>query len=184
MIHTDSDDGTLCKKPQGYRPGRELSHLLTLQGFIHSGHEIAGGKIMVCVKSIGGKRTSKYTYSEKKLLTEGKLLVTTIKGHSIEKIDINVFDHTSEATLTLWGCVTPSASAWQASQTILLLTNAGLREGRRNTILIEGKTHVDVDPCMTDASWLRDYVQRLNKREHVNLPFPENGTRVFGIRKI
>ena len=107
--------------------------------------------------------------------------VTTKKSHSIEKIDVNVFDHTSEATLTLWGCVTPSASVWQASQTVLFLTNAGLRQGRRNTILIEGKTHVDVDPCMADASWLRDYVQRLSKQEHVNLPFPENGTRVSGM---
>lgn len=56
MIHTDSDDGTLCKKPQGYRPGRELPRLFTLKGFIQSGHEVADGKIIVCVKSIGGKR--------------------------------------------------------------------------------------------------------------------------------
>lgn len=112
------------------------------------------------------------------------LLVTTKKGYSVEKIDINVFDHTSEATLTLWGSVTTSASTWQASQTILLLTNAGFREGQRNTISIEGKTHVDVDPCMTDASWLQDHAQRLIKREHVNLPFPRSGMRAFAIERI
>ena len=114
-----------------------------------------------------------------KLLIEEIVPVATKKGRLIEKMDVTVFDHTTEATLTLWGCVTPSASAWQASQTILLLTNAGLREGRRNTILIAGKTHVDVDPSAADATWLRDYVQRLTKPEHANLPFPENGTKVF-----
>ena len=118
-----------------------------------------------------------------KRLIEERSLVTTTKGHVIEKIDIKVFDHTFDATLTLWGSVTPSASAWQASQTILLLTNAGLRDGQHSTILIEGKTHVDVDPCVPDASWLRDYVHRLIKREHVNLPFPRNGMRMFAMER-
>lgn len=86
--------------------------------------------------------------------------------------------------LTLWGSVTTSASTWQASQTVLLFTNAGFKEGQRSTILIEGKTHVDVDPCMTDASWLQDYAQRLIKREHVNLPFPRSGMRAFALERI
>lgn len=114
-----------------------------------------------------------------KLLIEEIILVVTKKGSSVEKVDINVFDHTSEATLTLWGSIASSASAWKASQTILLLTNAGFRDDRRGTILIESNTHVDVDPCMADASWLQDYAQRLIKREHVNLPFPTNGMRRF-----
>lgn len=59
MIHTDSDDGTLCKKPQGYKCGGELSRLITLKSFICGGHEVADGRIMVCVKSIGGRRKSK-----------------------------------------------------------------------------------------------------------------------------
>ena len=63
-IHTDSDDGTLCKKPQSYQPGRQLLHLFTLKNFIQGGHEVAGGKIMVCVKSIGGKRMRKCAFSE------------------------------------------------------------------------------------------------------------------------
>lgn len=112
-------------------------------------------------------------------LIEEILLVTSKKGYSMEKIDVNVFDHTSEATLTLWGSVAPSASTWQASQTILLLTNAGFREGQRNIILIDSKTHVDVDPCIAEASWLQDYAQRLIKREHVNIPFPDNGMMAY-----
>lgn len=120
-----------------------------------------------------------YMCRRKRLIEEVLPLVSTTKGRLIEKIDINVFDHTAEATLILWGCVIPSASAWQASHTILLLTNAGFREGQRSNILVEGKTLVEVDPCIADASWLRDYVQRLGKREHVNLPFPRNGMRPF-----
>ena len=41
---------------------------------------------------------------------------------------------------------------------------------------LTNSTHVDVDPCMIDAYWLRGYAQRLTKREHVNQPFPEGGT--------
>ena len=63
MIHADNDDETLFKKPLGYQPMKELSHLFTLKGFIHGGHEVADGKIMVCVKSIGGKRKCKCAYS-------------------------------------------------------------------------------------------------------------------------
>ncbi len=178
MIQTNSDDGILCKKPRGYKPGKELSHLMTLKNFIGGGHEVADGKIMVCVKSIGGKRKGESERLRTERIIE-EVLVTTKKGYSVDKVDVNIFDHTSEATLTLWGSVTSSASTWRASQTILLFTNAGFREGPRGTILIESKTHVDIDPCMIDAHWLQDYAQRLTKREHVNLPFPRNGMRVF-----
>ena len=177
MIQRNSDDGTLCKTPQGHKLGKELSHLISLKHFIGGGHEVANGKIMICVKSIGGKRKSKLRMWRTKRPIELIILVATKKGSSVEKVDINVFDHTSEATLTLWGSATSSASAWKASQTVLLLTNAGFRDGQRGTILIESNTHVDVDPCMADASWLRDYAHRLIKREHVNLSFPANGMR-------
>lgn len=61
MIHTNSDDGTLCTNPRGYLPGREPLHLYTLKEFVHGGHEVADGKLLVCVKSIGGKRNRKCT---------------------------------------------------------------------------------------------------------------------------
>ena len=102
--------------------------------------------------------------------------VTTKYGKPAEKIETTVFDDTSEAAFTLWGRATSSASTWQASQTILLLTNPGIRDQSRVTIALDTRTHVDVNPCMSDADWLRDFAQRLIKRDHVNLPFPENGT--------
>lgn len=105
--------------------------------------------------------------------------VTTKKGFPAEKLDIILVDDTAEVTLTLWGCNTPSAATWQPSQTTLLLTNPEFKQeassGRRPTITLTSSTHVDVDPCITDADWLRAYVQGLTKREHVNQPFPDNG---------
>ena len=86
-----------------------------------------------------------------------------------------VFDDTQEATLTLWGCLAASANSWKPSYTILLLSNPGSRSGYRPTMQISESTHVEVDPCMADAYWLRGYAQRLTKRDHVNQPFPENG---------
>ena len=37
---------------------------------------------------------------------------------------------------------------------------------------------MDVDPCMDDAYCLRGHAQRLTKREHVNEPFPDGGSRL------
>jgi len=98
-------------------------------------------------------------------------------------VDINIFDDTFEATLTLWGHVAASASSWKASDTILLLSNPGFKGDRRPTLSIGTETHVDVDPHMSDAYWLRSFAQRLIKREHVNQPFPEDSTFPLGLQK-
>lgn len=95
----------------------------------------------------------------------------------MEKIDVKIFDDTTEATLTLWGCLTNSASSWKTSHTVLLLTNPGSGENSRATVLLTDTSYVDVDPCMTDAVWLREFAQRLTKREHVNQPYSENGRK-------
>ena len=89
---------------------------------------------------------------------------------------MNVFDDTSEATLTLWGSMTTSASFWKASDTVLLLSNPGFKDDRKPTLSIGTETHIDVDPHMSDAVWLRGFAQKMTKREHVNQPFPEDGT--------
>ncbi len=117
--------------------------------------------------------------NEKSVVSSYRDTVTTKKGFPAEKLDVILVDDTAEATLTLWGCNTPSAAFWQPSQTTLLLTNPEFRQeassGRRPTITLTSSTHVDVDPCIPDADWLRAYVQRMTKREHVNQAFPENG---------
>lgn len=93
----------------------------------------------------------------------------------MEKLDVNVFDDTCQATLTLWNRLCPSASAWKPSHTLLLITNAAFRSDGKPTINITATTQIEVDPEMRDGEWLRRFAQRLTKREHVNLPFPEDG---------
>lgn len=101
--------------------------------------------------------------------------VTTKKGNQTEKVDVNIFDDTADALLTLWSRTAASASYWKASYTVLLISNASFRADRRPTLSLAPCTYVDVDPCMDDAYWLRGYAQRLVKREHVNQPFPDDG---------
>lgn len=56
MVQEQSDEGVLCKTPFGYRDGKDLDGLVTLRSFIDGGHEVAGVKILVCVKSIGMRK--------------------------------------------------------------------------------------------------------------------------------
>ena len=105
--------------------------------------------------------------------------VTDKNGNPIEKVDINVFDDTFQATLTLWNHVTDSAASWRPSQTILLITSAAFRDGGRPGISMTSTTQVEVDPYTPDVEWLRAFAQRMTKKEHVNPPFPEDGMRAF-----
>ena len=101
-------------------------------------------------------------------------IVTTKKGNPAEKVDVHVFDDTADATLTLWGCVAGSASTWTPSSTVLLLSNPALKEYTRPILSLTAESHVEIDPAIADAEWLRKYAQSLTKREHVNPAFPEN----------
>ena len=56
LVQENSDDGTLCKTPLGYKEGKELKGLMTLKSFIEGGYDVSNGKILVCVKSIGGRK--------------------------------------------------------------------------------------------------------------------------------
>ena len=171
MVQTQSDEGVMCKTPLGYRDGRQLDGLMTLKSFIEGGHELPDGKILVCVKSIGArKKCEPLTKHEYRWLSN--FSVVTKKDKEAEKVDVKVFDDTTDAKLTLWGPLCSSPAHWKPSYTILLITRPGLYG---DVLSLTTYTHVDVDPCMTDAYWLRGHAQRLTKREHVNQPFPEGG---------
>ena len=183
MVQEQSDKGVMCKTPLGYRDGKQMDSLMTLKSFIEGGHELADGKILVCVKSIGGRKKCEEDSlpslgREEKMNKVGWLtpsLVVTKKGKEAEKVDVNVFDDTADAKLTLWGALCSSPAYWKASYTILLITRPGLYGDGRPLLSLTSDTCVDVDPCMTDAYWLRGHAQGLTKREHVNQPFPEGG---------
>ena len=57
-IETDSDDGSLYRIPLGSTNGHHLEGLMTLKNYFDGGHDIEGTKVLVCVKSIGGRKTS------------------------------------------------------------------------------------------------------------------------------
>lgn len=62
MMQEQSDEGVLCKMPLGYRDRKQLDGLITLKNFIEGGHEVPGGKVLVCVKSIGARKTCKHSH--------------------------------------------------------------------------------------------------------------------------
>ena len=86
---------------------------------------------------------------------------------------IGILDDTAEAMLEMWNCLTVSSCAWRPSETILLVSNPGHKQEGAQVLTVEAKTHIDIDPCMADARWLRKFTQNLTERGHVNQAFPE-----------
>lgn len=60
MLHENSDDGESMKIPLGYREGRPLNGIMTLQNFIDGGCDVVDAKILVYVKSVGVKKRGEY----------------------------------------------------------------------------------------------------------------------------
>lgn len=56
LVQERGDDPALFRTPLGYREGRTLDGLMTLDNFVKGGSEVADGKVLVAVKSIGGKK--------------------------------------------------------------------------------------------------------------------------------
>lgn len=63
LVQEKSDDGTVCKMPMGYQEGNQLLGLMTLKSFIEGGSEIVDAKVLLCVKSIGGRKTCGHSLS-------------------------------------------------------------------------------------------------------------------------
>ena len=62
LIEEKNDDSTLYKTPLGYHEGEQLQGLMTLKSFVEGGAEVLHAKILVCIKSIGGRKTSKIDF--------------------------------------------------------------------------------------------------------------------------
>jgi hypothetical protein len=84
-----------------------------------------------------------------------------------------LFDDTAEASLSLWGSMATSATPWKASQTVLLLSRPGWRIDRKSWLSLTSNTMIDVDPDIPDTYWLRNFAQRMVRKEHVNPSFPD-----------
>ncbi|KAH7371258.1 hypothetical protein BKA66DRAFT_470009 [Pyrenochaeta sp. MPI-SDFR-AT-0127] len=156
MVHEDSDDGTQFKRPFNCKDLAMLPGLMTLKGFADGGYEVENPKLLVCVKSIGARKQ----YINR-------------NGTTSELVTLGIFDDTVAASLNLYGGLCDSASAFQPSKTILLISNPGWRIEKTAKLSINGNSRVDIDPDFGDARCLRALAQRLSKEEHVNPPFPD-----------
>lgn len=56
MVQADEDDRTLPTTPLGYCRDKQLPGLMTLMGFVEGGHDTAMARVLLCVKSIGGRK--------------------------------------------------------------------------------------------------------------------------------
>jgi hypothetical protein len=59
MVHENSDEGKMFKKPFGVRDSVPLLGLMTLKNFVDGGYDVDDCKLLVCVKSIGARKKCK-----------------------------------------------------------------------------------------------------------------------------
>ncbi|KAJ2975926.1 hypothetical protein NUW58_g8222 [Xylaria curta] len=140
-----------------YLPG-----LMTLKSFLASGYDLGEGKILVCVQSVGPRRT---IHPKKK---EGTLGL----------VEVGIYDDTARCVMKLWQDKIPSAKSWVPNQTILLISRPSCRQytSRQGGVNVEVgvgySTIIDVDPDFPDAIWLRSKIQDMAKKRSIMVPFP------------
>lgn len=160
LIHTTPSSDAICRTPLGYKKGQPLSGLMTVKSYLDTGHDgVTGAKLLVCVKSIGGK----------------KKISRRNGGGECELADVVLFDHTSEVRLTVWNELIESVKSWKAGETVLLISNPGfrVRANRKGELGITACTMVDVEPEGLDAEWLRRFATGLTRKESLCLKVPE-----------
>lgn len=143
-----------------------LPGLMTLKSFLASGYDLGEGKILVCVRSVGLRRT---IYSKK-------------KESNFDLVEVGICDDTAHCVLKLWGDKIPSAKSWAPNQTILLISQPSCyaydRTNRQDAVHAEVgigySSIVDVDPDFAEAKWLRTRIHDMAKRDRVIVPFPMN----------
>ncbi|KAK0108453.1 hypothetical protein ONS95_003255 [Cadophora gregata] len=159
MIHTTGSTDGICRTPLEYKKGHPLPGLMTLDTWLKGGHDgVTGAKILVCVKSLGGRKTIKRK-----------------DGAESDLADVGLFDHTGEVRMTLWNSQIDSCKDWQPGSTILLLSNPGYKVqfSGKGSVGITHQTMIDVEPDFPDADWLRKYAAGLMKKESLNVAWPE-----------
>ncbi|KAI0474465.1 hypothetical protein F4859DRAFT_522088 [Xylaria cf. heliscus] len=159
---SEDDDSLRCPLGVNVEQYDYLPGLMTLKSFLAGGYDIGDGKILVCVRSVGLRRT----IQPKK--REGTL----------DMVEVSVYDDTDTAVLKLWEDKITSAKSWVPNHTILLLSQPWCRDytDRQGTTHIEVgigySTTVDVNPDFSEATWLRTRVHEMVKKERVLVPFP------------
>ncbi|TRX97170.1 hypothetical protein FHL15_001964 [Xylaria flabelliformis] len=159
------DDGSL-RRPVDVNTDQygNIHGLMTLKSFLVSGHDLGEGRILVCVRSVGPRRT----IQPKK--REG----------SLHMVEVSIYDDTAHCVLKLWEDKITSAKSWIPNQTILLLSQPLCREytdragAAHAEVGIGYSSIVNVDPDFPEAAWLRAKIQEMAKKERVIVPFPKD----------
>ncbi|KAI0455937.1 hypothetical protein F5B21DRAFT_177998 [Xylaria acuta] len=161
---SEDDSSLRCPLEVNVEQYNYLPGLMTLKAFLASGYDLGEGKILVCVRSVGPRRT---IYPKKR---EGTL----------DMVEVGIYDDTAHCVLKLWEDKIMSAKSWIPNQTILLLSQPWCRDytDRQGVVHVEVgigySSMVDVDPDFPDATWLRTRVHDMAKKERVIVPFPED----------
>lgn len=117
------------------------------------------GKILVCVRSVGPRRTIQAKKRE----------------GTFDMVEVGVFDDTAVSVLKVWEDKVASAKTWIPNQTVLLISKPTYKEyGKISEIGIRHNSMVDVDPKFPDADWLRKRAKTLMKKECISIPFPSD----------
>ncbi|KAI0509377.1 hypothetical protein F5B22DRAFT_327285 [Xylaria bambusicola] len=160
----DSEEDLSLRSPLdiGTRPGDHLPGLMTLKSLLCGGYEIGAAKVLVCVRSIGPRRS----------------VASRKREAQYNLVEVGIYDDTASSVLKLWQEKIPSAKSWVPNQTILLISqpSCSLNEGsnRRAEIGLGYSSMVDVNPEYLEAKWLRHKIQDMAKKESVIVPFPDD----------
>ncbi|KAK7718237.1 hypothetical protein SLS57_006113 [Botryosphaeria dothidea] len=165
QIHEDTPENDLrCRKPLNSSDG-DIQGLMTLSSFAAGGWEVPNAKVLVCVKSVGARKT----------------ITRPDTTTSSTATTIHLLDHTTTTatptTITLWDASSTSAADWKPNTTTLLLTAPGFRTptaGGPVWLSVTANTRIEVDPAGRDAAWLRGYAARLLRKQHVCPSVPAN----------
>ncbi|CAI6340958.1 unnamed protein product [Periconia digitata] len=173
MMHDGSEKNTMLKRPFKAGP-LAVPGLMTLKQYLDGGFHVDECKVMVCVKYIGARTECKscgqfYSFVWR---NQHEHIVIKNNGATSELITIGILDDTAQASLTLYGFLSSSATTWTPSHTVLLLASPRCRIGRGARLSLGTDTQLYIDPDMPDARLVRALSQRLSKREHAIPPFP------------
>ncbi|OTA70175.1 hypothetical protein K449DRAFT_441590 [Hypoxylon sp. EC38] len=157
----DSDGYHILRRPLecNSKEYEYLPALMTLKAFLSTGYDLGEGKILVCVRSIGPRRS-----------VQSKKYQNTL-----DMVDVGIFDDTATSVLKLWEDKVPSAKSWVPNQTILLISKPTFNlRGTSPEVGIGYSSMVDVDPEFPDANWLRNKVKSMAKKQNIYIPFPSD----------
>ncbi|KAI0838702.1 hypothetical protein F5Y06DRAFT_303622 [Hypoxylon sp. FL0890] len=164
IIHSDVPDSEgnrvlRCPLECNLKAYEYLPALMTLKAFLSTGYDLGEGKILVCVRSVGPRRSIQSKKDQKTLYM----------------IEVGIFDDTATCVLKLWEDKVPSAKSWVPNQTILLISKPTFKiRGTSPEIGVAYNSMVDVDPAFPDADWLRNKVKNMATKQSVYIPFPSD----------